>query len=139
MANSFATAGTSALVREGIDRLPLTSGEIRFRGEAIHGRETPDIAQLGIAYVPETMGIFSDLTVQENMVLAARTARHAAGALSTLLRCRQGQQGLFALVAQQALSEFGGQGRAGGKPQTLIKAQQLGRAEQPDWPPAVGP
>ena len=31
----------------------------------------------GVAYVPETMGIFSDLTVQENMVLAARAARHA--------------------------------------------------------------
>ena len=40
-------------------------------------RATPDIAQLGIAYVPESMGIFSDLTVQENMVLAARAARHA--------------------------------------------------------------
>ena len=39
--------------------------------------ETPDIAQRGIAYVPESMGIFTDLTVQENMVLAARAARHA--------------------------------------------------------------
>ena len=38
---------------------------------------TPDIAQRGIAYVPETMGIFADLTVQENVVLAARAARHA--------------------------------------------------------------
>ena len=32
---------------------------------------TPDIARAGIAYVPETMGVFADLTVQENMVLAA--------------------------------------------------------------------
>jgi branched-chain amino acid transport system ATP-binding protein len=39
---------------------------------------TPDIAQLGIAYVPEAMGIFTDLSVQENMVLAARGARRAA-------------------------------------------------------------
>jgi branched-chain amino acid transport system ATP-binding protein len=39
---------------------------------------TPDIAQLGIAYVPEAMGIFTDLSVQENMVLAARAARRAA-------------------------------------------------------------
>jgi branched-chain amino acid transport system ATP-binding protein len=38
----------------------------------------PDIAQRGIAYVPESMGIFGDLTVQENMVLAARQARRAA-------------------------------------------------------------
>ena len=43
---------------------------------------TPDIAQLGIAYVPESMGIFTDLTVQENMVLAAR-ARAPRRASST--------------------------------------------------------
>ena len=39
------------------------------------GCDTPDIARLGIAYVPESMGIFADLTVQENMLLAARSAR----------------------------------------------------------------
>ena len=38
---------------------------------------TAEIARLGIAYVPESMGIFSDLTVQENMLLAARQARRA--------------------------------------------------------------
>lgn len=36
---------------------------------------TPQIAQLGIAYVPENMGIFADLTVRENLLLAARQAR----------------------------------------------------------------
>ena len=36
----------------------------------IDGLETPDIARLGIAYVPETMGIFTQLTVRENMLLA---------------------------------------------------------------------
>ena len=38
---------------------------------------TPDIARRGIAYVPENMGIFSDLTVRENLLLAARRARRA--------------------------------------------------------------
>ena len=32
---------------------------------------------MNIAYVPENMGIFSDLTVKENMLLAARGAKHA--------------------------------------------------------------
>jgi len=36
---------------------------------------TPAIAALGIAYVPENMGIFADLSVAENMLLAARSAR----------------------------------------------------------------
>ena len=35
---------------------------------------TPAIAALGIAYVPENMGIFADLSVAENMLLAARSA-----------------------------------------------------------------
>ena len=39
---------------------------------------TPQIAHLNIAYVPENMGIFADLTVKENMLLAARRARNAA-------------------------------------------------------------
>ncbi|MDB5730406.1 MAG: transporter ATP-binding protein [Variovorax sp.] len=39
---------------------------------------TPRIAELGVAYVPENMGIFADLTVKENMLLAARAARRAA-------------------------------------------------------------
>jgi branched-chain amino acid transport system ATP-binding protein len=52
-------------------------GELRFRCEAMTALGTPDIAQRGIAYVPESMGIFSDLTVKENLLLAARAARHA--------------------------------------------------------------
>ena len=33
---------------------------------------TPDIARLGVGYVPESMAVFSDLTVKENLILAAR-------------------------------------------------------------------
>ena len=44
---------------------------------ALHRLATPEIARLGLAYVPENMGIFSDLTVRENMTLAARSARGA--------------------------------------------------------------
>jgi branched-chain amino acid transport system ATP-binding protein len=44
-------------------------------GQDITQRPTHDIAQSGVAYVPESMGIFSDLSVKENMLLAARGAR----------------------------------------------------------------
>ena len=53
-----------------------TQGSVTFQGRAIQGRPTPEIAHSGIGYVPESMGIFSDLTVQENMLLAARSARN---------------------------------------------------------------
>src|SRR6185437_1617405 len=36
---------------------------------------TAELSQRGIAYVPENMGIFADLTVRENMILAARNAK----------------------------------------------------------------
>jgi branched-chain amino acid transport system ATP-binding protein len=49
-----------------------SSGEISLAGERIESRATPDIARLGVGYVPESMAVFSDLTVKENLVLAAR-------------------------------------------------------------------
>jgi branched-chain amino acid transport system ATP-binding protein len=50
----------------------------RDRGAAASQLNTPEIAAHGIAYVPENMGIFSDLSVAENMLLAARKARTLA-------------------------------------------------------------
>jgi branched-chain amino acid transport system ATP-binding protein len=75
-------AGKTTTLRTIMGLWPAGPGELRFRGESLRGKATPDIASMGIAYVPESMGIFSDLTVQENMVLAARSARHA-GELDT--------------------------------------------------------
>src|SRR5258708_25186369 len=41
-------------------------------GQRIEHSATPDIARLGVGYVPESMAVFSGLTVKENLVLAAR-------------------------------------------------------------------
>jgi branched-chain amino acid transport system ATP-binding protein len=75
-------AGKSTTLRTVMGLWAASKGAVRFKGQPIGGPGaqlgTPDIAQLGIAYVPEAMGIFTDLTVQENMVLAARSARRAA-------------------------------------------------------------
>ena len=51
----------------------LAPARIRFDGRDITQGRTPDIARAGIAYVPESMAIFTDLTVRENIVLAARS------------------------------------------------------------------
>ncbi|EAR51217.1 branched-chain amino acid ABC transporter, ATP-binding protein [Oceanicola granulosus HTCC2516] len=47
------------------------AGAIRFAGEDITALPTPARARAGIGFVPEDMGIFTDLTVEENMILAA--------------------------------------------------------------------
>jgi branched-chain amino acid transport system ATP-binding protein len=70
-------AGKTTTLRTVMGLWPASRGEIVFDGRPLHTLPTPDIARLGLAYVPESMGIFADLTVQENMVLAARAARHA--------------------------------------------------------------
>ncbi|WP_088280793.1 ABC transporter ATP-binding protein [Ideonella sp. A 288] len=75
-------AGKTTTLRTIMGLWRATQGEVRFRGQSIKATDTPGIAGLGIAYVPENMGIFTDLTVKENMVLAARAARHA-GELDT--------------------------------------------------------
>ncbi|MBI5721723.1 MAG: ABC transporter ATP-binding protein [Burkholderiales bacterium] len=79
-------AGKSTTLRTIMGLWQASAGEIRLhRGgkpERLNGLATPDIAARGIAYVPESMGIFTDLTVKENIVLAARSARHA-GELDT--------------------------------------------------------
>ena len=70
-------AGKTTTLRTIMGLWPASAGTIGFNGRSLHGLRTPDIAAGGIAYVPETMGIFGDLTVKENMTLAARGARRA--------------------------------------------------------------
>ena len=70
-------AGKTTTLRTIMGLWAASQGTVAFKGQAIQGQPTAAIAQLGVAYVPESMGIFSDLTVQDNMVLAARAARHA--------------------------------------------------------------
>ncbi|MFO1079975.1 MAG: ABC transporter ATP-binding protein [Reyranellaceae bacterium] len=65
-------AGKTTTLRTIMGLWRASAGEIRFAGRDIAKMATPDIARLGIAYVPESMAIFADLTVQENLVLAAR-------------------------------------------------------------------
>jgi branched-chain amino acid transport system ATP-binding protein len=70
-------AGKTTTLRTVMGLWPARQGRIAFEGRAIEALPTPDIAQLGIAYVPESMGVFADLTVEQNMLLAARGARRA--------------------------------------------------------------
>ena len=70
-------AGKTTTLRSTMGLWRASQGRVVFAGQDITSWSTPRIAGLGIAYVPENMGIFADLTVKENMLLAARSARHA--------------------------------------------------------------
>lgn len=65
-------AGKTTTLRTIIGLWRAREGSVHYRGRDITQMQTPDIAQLGIAFVPENMGIFGGLTVEENMRLATR-------------------------------------------------------------------
>ena len=65
-------AGKTTTLRTVMGLWRASSGSIVFDGRDITRLATPDIARAGIAYVPESMAVFSELTVRENLYLAAR-------------------------------------------------------------------
>src|SRR5262249_15914768 len=66
-------AGKSTTLRTIMGLWKPSRGSITFSDRAIGGLPTPTIAQGGIAYVPESMAVFSALTLRENLYLAARS------------------------------------------------------------------
>lgn len=66
-------AGKTTCLRTIMGLWRACAGSIRLDGREITRLATPELARLGVAYVPENMGIFAGLTVRENLLLAART------------------------------------------------------------------
>ena len=50
-------------------------GSIEYEGQAIHGRAPHEMVDLGIAHVPEARRLFPEMTVKENLLLGALTAK----------------------------------------------------------------
>jgi branched-chain amino acid transport system ATP-binding protein len=74
-------AGKTTTLRTIMGLWHASAGSITFDGAEIVAWATPDVARAGIAYVPENMGIFADLTVRENLLLAARAGPIDSGRL----------------------------------------------------------
>ena len=65
-------AGKTTTLRTIMGLTPPAKGSVQFRGEQLNGLPPYMIARKGIGFVPEDQGIFSDLTVEENLSLAMR-------------------------------------------------------------------
>lgn len=65
-------AGKTTTLKTIMGITPPRGGRVLFQGEDIQSLASHVIANRGIGYVPEDQGIFSDLTVEENMKLAIR-------------------------------------------------------------------
>lgn len=64
--------GKSTLLKTLMGLVPARSGEVRIRGRDMTRSAPFEIAQAGIAFVPEGRGIFGNLSVKENLQMAAR-------------------------------------------------------------------
>ena len=66
--------GKTTLLKSMLGIVPQRSGSVRVRGHDTKGWATFRITRMGIAYVPEGRGIFPNLSVRENLEMAARPA-----------------------------------------------------------------
>ncbi len=67
--------GKSTLIRTLLGHVAQRDGQITFFGQDCSRARPHDVARLGVAYVPEGRGVFPNLSVRENLVMAARPGR----------------------------------------------------------------
>jgi branched-chain amino acid transport system ATP-binding protein/branched-chain amino acid transport system permease protein len=71
-------AGKSTLLKTICGLLPPASGTIELNGMSIAGLPAPEIARMGVGYVPQGRGLFAGMTVADNLALG-RLARSRTG------------------------------------------------------------
>ena len=67
--------GKSTLIRALLGHVTQREGRIAFFGQDASKAKPHQVARLGVAYVPEGRGVFGNLTVRENLLMAARPGR----------------------------------------------------------------
>ena len=101
-------AGKTTILETIAGFLPVMSGEVRVVGAAPSVRRPHAGARRGLAYVPETRGLFRSLTVRQNLVLGARRSHADVDAvfsyLPELRRLEQRDAGLLSGGEQQMLA-----------------------------------
>ncbi len=70
--------GKTTLIRTAMGYVRAAAGTVSWRGRAMTGALPETMARLGIGYVPEGRGIFANLSVRENLVMAARAGPEGA-------------------------------------------------------------
>jgi len=66
-------AGKTTTLRTVMGLWRASKGRIALGARPLQGLAASDVARLGVGYAPETMAIFSDLSVKENLLLGARS------------------------------------------------------------------
>ena len=97
-------AGKSTLARVASGLVPVASGTLRVLGRTVRRTAPHTLARMGVVHLPEGVGLFAGLSIEENLVLrvggatrAERAARLATalGALGALGERRRTKAGLL--------------------------------------------
>jgi branched-chain amino acid transport system ATP-binding protein len=109
-------AGKTSTMRAIMGMLANRKGSIKFHGEELIALKSNRIAQLGIAYCPEERGIFSSLSVLENLLLPPRVKKNGGFSLPEIYK-------LFPNLETRSSSQ--GTKLSGGEQQMLAIARIL--------------
>lgn len=112
-------AGKSTALRAISGLIPASGGAVRFEGRSILGTPAHAIVARGLAHVPEGRGIFSNLTVDENLQLGAYLRRDPSG----VARDRDHALSLFPRLRERLDQNAGT--LSGGEQQMLAIARAL--------------
>jgi len=121
-------AGKTTTLRTIMGLWRARKGAIVYRHHDITAMRTPDIARLGIAYVPENMGIFGGLTVEENMRLASRTGEFDKDRLGRVFALFPAMEKFW---TNQAYSLSGGQKQMLAISRAIIEKRDLILIDEP--------
>jgi branched-chain amino acid transport system ATP-binding protein len=112
-------AGKTTTLKAITGLLPFKAGDVTYRGESIRGRQTYKLLRSGLAMVPEGRGVFSRMTITENLLMGAYIREDAAGIQADIDK----MFGIFPRLKERA-SQLAGT-MSGGEQQMLAMARAL--------------
>ena len=79
-------AGKTTTMKAITGTLPLNAGDIEYLGRSIKGRGPWDLVREGLAMVPEGRGVFTRMSITENLLMGAYTRNDKAGVAADVER-----------------------------------------------------
>jgi len=125
-------AGKSTTLRA-ICGMVRTEGSIKFDGRPINGKATEDVVRLGVGHVPEGRGTFTNLSVEENLRVAAYTRSDKAATRRDLDRVFEYFPILKERVQQQAGTLSGGEQQMLAISRALMLGPRLMLLDEPSF------